>query len=203
MMDVDIKNTMQRHLWKEFSYSHRIDIEPTPSSPLQWSALHQRIRKINFDLNKKYHRTKLWTKWKLADRFWFLGAKEGGYGTGSELHYHLLLHTPKNHHIQVWSDLYWGWMKGSPIINSRRGADRRVRGGALENGGKLKTIKVHQVRKPTFVRHKDKFHLPMDDVGWKSVINVERIRNNPASTIYATKKMDRLMENPEGFICII
>ena len=151
----------------------------------------------------------------MEDRFWFVGAKEGGYGTGSELHYHLLLHTPKNHCIDIWNDLYWGWMKGSPIVRSHRPVERQVAGGALEirkkknepdryyRQGETKTIKVHHVRKPTFVRHRDKFHLPTDDVGWKSVINVERIRSNSGSLNYATKKLDRLMEDPEGFICII
>ena len=127
----------------------------------------------------------------------------GEYGSGSHTHYHLLLHIPKDYHIDVFTDLYSGWMKGSPIIYSRKGVERQVIGGALENGGKPKTIKVHRIRKPTFVRHRDEFHLPMDDVGWKSVINVERIRSVRASTIYATKKLDRRMENPEGFICVI
>lgn len=212
-MDVGIKNEMQRHLWKEFDYSYRIDIEPTPGAPVSWEELHQRIRKINFDLNKKYLKSSYFPKWKLEDRFWFVGCREGGTGTGSETHYHLLLHTPDNHRIDVWSDLYVGWIKGSPIIYSRRGIERHVFGGALENGGKLKTITAHQIRKPFMarVKHKSKdpktgkkinHHVGCDDYDRKFLINVERIRSVRASTNYATKKLDRQMENQESFICI-
>jgi hypothetical protein len=180
-MMVNVKNEMQRHLWKEFSYSHRIDVEPTPSSSVSWDEMHQRLRKINFDINKKYLKTSYFPKWKLEDRFWFVGSREGGAGTGSEIHYHLLLHTPSHHRIDVWNDIVWGWMQGSPIIYSHKGA----------------------VRKSTYVPHKDKFHLSCEVVGWKSLINVEPIRNVRGSMIYATKKLDRKMENTQGFISII
>ena len=213
-MDVGIKNEMQEHLWRDFSYSHRIDVEPTPSSPISWGELHTRLNKINFDLNKKYLKTSYFPKWKLKDKFWFIGCKEGGDGTGSELHYHLLLHTPKNHNIDVWDDLYWGWIKGSPIVLSRRGIERHVYGGALENGGKLKTIKVHHVRKPFVVRakHKSKdpktgkkmnHHVGCDDYDRKFLINVEPVRDVKGSTIYAMKKMHPKMTQDEQFICII
>jgi hypothetical protein len=213
MMVVGIKNEMQEHLWKEFSFSHRIDVEPTPSSPLSWDEMHQRIRKINFDLNKKYLKSSYFPKWKMEDRFWFVGCREGGDGTGSHIHYHLLLHTPHDHRIDVWNDLYWGWMKGSPIVYSRKGVERQVLGGALENGGKPKTIKVHQVRKPTMVRvqHKSKdpdtgkiknHHVTPDDYDSKFLINVEPVRSAKGSTIYAMKKMHPKMETDEQFICI-
>ena len=222
-MDVGIKNEMQRHLWKEFDYSYRIDIEPTPSASVSWEELHQRIRKINFDLNKKYLKSSYFPKWKLEDRFWFVGCREGGDLTGSNLHYHLLLHTPKNYlknadfrlrvRSIVFDDLIWGWMKGSPIIYSRKGVERHVLGGALENGGKPKTITVHQIRKSTMVRvqHKSKdpdtgkiknHHVTPDDYDRKFLINVERIRSARASTIYSMKKMHPQMENQESFICI-
>jgi len=214
-MDMGIKNEMQRHLWKEFDYSHRIDIEPTPSGPVSFDELHSRIRKINHDINKKYLKTSYYPKWSLKEKFWFVGCREGGVGTRSHLHYHLLLHTPKNHHIDIWSDLYWGWMKGSPIIRTRRGVDREVATGALEirkkkdepdryyRQGETKTIKVHHTRKPTFVRQDDRFHLPEDAKDWKCVINVEPVRDVKGSTIYAMKKMHPKMNEDEQFICVI
>ena len=220
-MDVGIKNEMQEHLWREFSYSHRIDVEPTPSSPISWGELHTRLNKINFDLNKKYLKTSYFPKWKLKDKFWFIGCKEGGDGTGSHIHYHLLLHTPHNHRICAWDDLIWGWMKGSPIIRSRKGVVREVATGALEilkkkdepdryyRQGETKAIKVHHTRKPTFVRQDDrfhlpdKFHLPEDAKDYRCVINVEPVRDVKGSTIYATKKMHPKMTQDEQFICII
>jgi len=225
-MDVGIKNEMQEHLWREFSYSHRIDVEPTPSSPISWGELHTRLNKINFDLNKKYLRTKYFPKWKLKDKFWFIGCKEGGDGTGSELHYHLLLHTPKNHRIDVWDDLYWGWMKGSPIIRTRIGVDREVATGTLEirkkkdepdryyRQGETKGIKVHHTRKPFVVRakHKSKdpktgkkinHHVGCDDYDRKFLINVEPVRDVKGSTIYAMKKMHPKMSQDQQFISII
>jgi hypothetical protein len=185
-------------LWKEFSYSHRIDIEPTPYAPVSWDELHQRLRKINFDINKKYLKTSYFPKWKLEDRFWFVGCREGGDGTGSAIHYHLLLYTPANHRIDAWNDLYWGWMKGSPLAYSRKGVDRQVFGGLLENGGKSKTIKVLRVRKPTIIKH----HIGAEDYDRKFLINVEPVRGAKGSVIYNTKKMHPKMEREEEFICI-
>ena len=43
------------------SFTHRIDIEPSPSHPLSFDELCQRMRKVLFDMNKK-HLSRRWGK---------------------------------------------------------------------------------------------------------------------------------------------
>jgi hypothetical protein len=176
---VSIKNEMQEHLWREFEFSHRIDIEPTPSHPVSWSEMNQRLRKINFDINKRHLRTKYCFKWKPADKFWFVGWKQGGQGTGSESHYHLLLHTPANHQVDVWTDLYCGWFKGA---------------GANPMTGK---------RRPFMDYRKDRFHFGSEPLEPHFLFRVEPVRNVAGSVLYNSRQMHPKMERIEDFVCVI
>jgi len=175
---ITLKNLMQNHLHKEFSFSHRIDIEPTPSHPIPWDEMNQRLRKICFVLNKKYLRTKYFPKWKMKDKFWFCIVRQGGCGTGSELHYHILLHSPDGYRIDVWNSLYWGWMKGS-AANPMSGR-----------------------RRPTWRYTKDKYHFGNEPSQPDSMIKVAPIQSNKGSVIYNTREMQSKMERIEEFICI-
>jgi len=148
-----------------FSFTHRIDIEPSPSHPLSFDELCQRLRKLLFDMNKK-HLSRRWEKRKPENKFWVMGFKEGDTtGNQHQLHYHLLLHSPKNHKVNVWDDLHWGWMK-NPSVN-------------LVNGKKRKMVSYR----------KDDFHFCNETLVEHMPLQVEPIRDITASTIYASKKM--------------
>jgi hypothetical protein len=168
---------MQKHLGK-YHFSHRIDVEPIPSHPVSWDELHQRFRKITFDINKKYLRTQYFPKWNHRDKFWICGCRQGGGATGIEKHYHLLLYTPKNHRIEIFNDLIWGWMKGASV-NPMTGK-----------------------RRCTMTYQKDKFHFANEPLEPKFLIRVEPVRNSKGSMIYDTRKMHPQMEKIKDFICI-
>ena len=107
------------------SFTHRIDIEPSPSHPLSFDELCQRMRKVLFDMNKK-HLSRRWEKREPADKFWIMGFKEGDVkGNQHQLHYHLLLHSPCNHNPNIWDDLQFGWIK-SPSNNPVNGKRRKM-----------------------------------------------------------------------------
>ena len=99
------KKILQEYLNEGFDYSHRIDVEPTPYYPVQQDELNQIMRTLLFRINKKYLRSKYFPKWKPADKFWIVGCRQGGKNKNSETHYHLLLHTPKNHRVDILEDL--------------------------------------------------------------------------------------------------
>jgi|TARA_R110000796_G_C14458482_1_gene424222 hypothetical protein len=173
-----IKNSLQEHLKENFKFSHRIDFEPSPSHPLPYDELNQRLRKIGFDLNKKYLKSKYFPKFKMEDKFFFIGCKQGAKNTGTQPHYHLLLHTPKNFKIDVFNDLIWSWLKGAgvnPVSGRRR-----------------KTISYT----------KDNYHLSAEPLEENFLIKVAAVKNNDASIIYNTRHLNKQMHKNEELICI-
>ena len=148
-----------------FSFTHRIDVEPSPSHPLSFDELCQRLRKILFDMNKK-HLSRRWEKRKPEDKFWVMGFKEGDTtGNQHQLHYHLLLHSPKNHDANIWDDLHFGWMK-SPSKNPVNGKNRKM-----------------------LTHRKDAFHLGNEELIEHLPLQIQEIRSKVGSIKYASKKM--------------
>ena len=163
------KKEFQQWMGK-FSFTHNITIEPSASHPLSFDELCQRLRKVLFDINHKHLKSqkgyRLFMKWKPEDKFWIMGFQEGAVkGDKHQLHYHLLLHSPKNHSVKIWNDLHWGWMK-YPSVNP-------------VNGKKRKMISYR----------KDDFHIGNETLVEHMPLKVEPIRDITASTIYASKKM--------------
>ena len=77
----------------EFTYF--ITVEPNPSRPPTDTDVQQRLRKITFDMNKKYLKTRHFPKFPYSNKFWAVGFREGDYqGMQHQLHYHFLLYTP-------------------------------------------------------------------------------------------------------------
>ena len=166
--------TVQKQQYQEwmgkFSFTHNITIEPSASHPLSFDELCQRLRKVLFDINHKHLKSqkghRLFMKWKPEDKFWIMGFQEGAVkGDKHQLHYHLLLHSPKNHSANIWNDLHWGWMK-YPSVNP-------------VNGKKRKMVSYR----------KDDFHFGNETLVEHMPLQVEKIRDITASTIYASKKM--------------
>ena len=107
------KTEMQEWL-KEIPFSHFITIEPTPSLPFKLDEIQQRMRLIEFWLNKRYLKSSF-SNWKDENRFWMVGFKEGGGLSHSQTHYHILLHSPDVLHRKVklaniGADLQMKWM---------------------------------------------------------------------------------------------
>ena len=74
--------------------SHFITIEPTPHLPFSRYEIEQRLRIVEFKLNKRYLGNSF-TKWKNdEDKFYFIVFPEGD-GVYKQKHYHALLHTPQ------------------------------------------------------------------------------------------------------------
>jgi len=148
------------------SFTHRIDIEPSPSHPLPFDELCQRLRKLLFDMNKKHLNSRAFPKWKPEDKFWIMGFKEGDTtGNQHQLHYHLLLHSPKNHNANIWDDLHFGWMK-SPSKNPVNGKNRKM-----------------------LTHRKDAFHLGNEELIEHLPLQIQEIRSKVGSIKYASKKM--------------
>ena len=167
---------LQKHLCEHWSYSHRIDIEPMPYSPLRQDELHQIFRTILFALNKKYLKSRYFPKWKPEDKFWILGCRQGGSGRASEQHYHLLLHSPENHSVQGFSDLILPFTKLA---------------GANPLNGKRRKVWKH---------NKDLYHFGSEEMDTKCLINVEKVRSTERSVKYNTREVDSRLEKDDLFL---
>ena len=165
-----IRETLRRHLDNEYTYSHRIDVEPFPAYPISKPELDQMFRKILHRINRKYLRSKYYYKWKSEDKFWIVGCRQGGMGTGSEKHYHLLLHSPGGHSVDVFTDLIMG---------------------VSQNAGRNP---INGERRPIWKNYKDEFHFSNEDLDTKCLINVEPVRNQTGSIKYNTRKLNKNLE---------
>ena len=170
------KEILRNHLNENFDYSHRIDVEPTPSYPVNEDELNQIFRIVLFRINKKYLRKRYWMKYKLENKFWIVGCKQGGDGKGSEKHYHLLLHSPENHKVDVLQDLIMGFIKNA---------------GTNQYNGKRRKI---------WKNTKDRFHIGNDDLDTKCLINFEPVRNQTGSVRYNTRKLNPQLEGDDLFV---
>ena len=116
------KNITQEWL-KGFAFSHFITVEPTASYPYRRNDLIQRMRQIEFLVNKKYLPSSF-SKWKDEDRFWMVGWREG---RDKDTHYHLLLHSPHKIYktVPIWDrsvawDIQLRWIQ-MPRVNPYNG----------------------------------------------------------------------------------
>src|SRR6056300_1836057 len=85
-------------------FSHRIDIEPTPSSYFTKDEIEQRFRKIIFNINKR-ELGRQYAKITEFDRLFYLIAFKQGFESSRNIHYHCLLHTPKNAKFSAFSNV--------------------------------------------------------------------------------------------------
>ena len=118
---------MQKWL-KTIPWTHFITIEPTPSLPFKQDEIIQRMRTMEYRLNKKYLKSSF-PKWDADNRFWMVGFREGD-GFGHQIHYHILLHTPSVLHKKIQfenvsADIQMGWMM-MPSQNPYTGKMRKV-----------------------------------------------------------------------------
>lgn len=90
-------------------FSHRIDIEPTPSSYFTKDEIEQRFREIIFNINKR-KLGRRYAKIKEFDKLFYLIAFKQGCKSSRNIHYHCLLHTPQNVEFSPSSDLIFPWM---------------------------------------------------------------------------------------------
>ena len=91
-------------------FSHRIDIEPTPSSYFTKDEIEQRFREIIFNINKR-ELGRQYAKIKEFDRLFYLIAFKQGSKSSCNIHYHCLLHTPKNAKFSAFSDVILPWIQ--------------------------------------------------------------------------------------------
>tara|TARA_B100001964_G_scaffold109282_1_gene122042 strand:+ start:171 stop:698 length:528 start_codon:yes stop_codon:yes gene_type:complete len=120
------KHTIQEWL-KDIPFSHFITVEPTPSLPFTKDEIVQRMRILEFRLNKTYLKSNF-PKWDANNRFWMVGFREGD-GVAHQVHYHILLHSPSVLHRKTWyanvsADLQVGWMM-MPSRNPYSGMKRQ------------------------------------------------------------------------------
>ena len=120
------KDETQKWL-RTIPFSHLITVEPTPSLPFKRDEVIQRMRTLEYQLNKRYLKSSF-PRWNDENRFWMVGFKEGD-GVSHEIHYHLLLHSPQVLHKKVWyanagRDLLMDWTM-LPSINPFTGKRRR------------------------------------------------------------------------------
>ena len=86
-----LKSTFQSFLADQ-RFSYAITLEPNECHRFTRDEVQQRLRQIEFQLNKKYLKGSF-PRWKLADRFWFVASSEGDVKAGTD-HFHILLHVP-------------------------------------------------------------------------------------------------------------
>ena len=92
------------------NFSHRIDIEPTPSSYFTKEEIEQRFSEIIFNINKR-ELGRRYAKIKEFDRLFYLIAFKQGFKSSRNIHYHCLLHTPKNAKFSAFSDVILPWIQ--------------------------------------------------------------------------------------------
>lgn len=90
-------------------FSHRIDIEPTPSSYFTKDEIEQRFREIIFNINKR-ELGRRYAKIREVDRLFYLIAFKQGFNSSRNIHYHCLLHTPQNAKFSAFSDVIFPWV---------------------------------------------------------------------------------------------
>ena len=83
------KLELQKFLMSQ-KFSHRIDIPQIPDNPYQRDEIVQRLREIEFRINK-YFLKAAFTKFDIENRFHFVVFQQE---TKCKKHYHALLHTP-------------------------------------------------------------------------------------------------------------
>lgn len=169
------KEILRNHLISQFQFSHRIDVEPTPQYPICQEELTQIYRTILFNINKTHLRSKYFSKWSPERKFWIVGCRQGGDGHHSEKHYHLLLHTPDDHQLSVFTDLYMGFAQYA---------------GVNPSNGK---------RRQLWKNYKDKSHIGCDELDSKFLINIETVKNQTASIIYNTRLLKSNLESDDLF----
>ena len=91
-------------------FSHRIDIEPTPSSYFTKDEIEQRFRKIIFNINKR-ELGRQYAKITEFDRLFYLIGFKQGFKSSRNIHYHCLLHTPQNAKFIAFSDVIFPWIQ--------------------------------------------------------------------------------------------
>ena len=105
------KTKIQLQNWlKKFSFSHTITIEPTPSFPFKIEEVQQRLRQIDFNLNRYYFGNNF-QKLDSSKRIWMICFNEIQFNS----HYNILLHSPfteptinqeiKDRFIKEWLDI--------------------------------------------------------------------------------------------------
>jgi hypothetical protein len=92
------------------NFSHRIDIEPTPSSYFTKEEIEQRFSEIIFNINKR-ELGRQYAKIEKFDRLFYLIAFKQGFKSSRNIHYHCLLHTPKNAKFSAFSDVIFPWIR--------------------------------------------------------------------------------------------
>jgi hypothetical protein len=158
------KYEMQKWM-KTIDWSHFITIEPTPSLPFKQDEIIQRMRTMEYQLNKKYLKSSF-PKWDADNRFWMVGFREGD-GFGHQIHYHILLHTPSVLHRKIQfenvsADIQMGWMM-MPSQNPYSGKMRNL----CPDG--------------------------------KRPLDVQKVENVIATTIYCSKWMNRIDAGEDWF----
>lgn len=84
------KNKVHLQDWlKKVKFSHTITIEPTPSFPFKLDEIQQRLRQIDFKLNR-YYLGNNFQKFDDSKRIWMICFKE----IQNNPHYNILLHSP-------------------------------------------------------------------------------------------------------------
>ena len=91
-------------------FSHRIDVEPTPSSYFTKDEIEQRFCKIIFKINKR-ELGRQYAKITEFDRLFYLIGFKQGFESSRNIHYHCLLHTPKNAKFSAFSDVIFPWIR--------------------------------------------------------------------------------------------
>jgi hypothetical protein len=162
---------------KNMPFSHKIDIEPSPAQPFKQDELIQRFRTILFELNKRYLKSSF-PKWDFKNRFFIVGFAEGD-GLTNEIHYHLLLHTPKEIYKKkmgnpIW-DLIFKWI-ASPQISQ-----------------------IKQKKKKMILNKKDKFHIAAESFVERLPLQIEKIKSVISASVYASK-WEHKIDNDRFFI---
>jgi len=155
---------------KDLNFHYRIDVQPQGDVSL--AALTQGMRRILFEMNRKYLGARKFGSFPPERKFWLLGAKQGDRITKG-IHYHLLLHSPVGR-IDWWNDILIAWSK------------QRLR---RYNGGPLY---------PLFVKTKSWGHVPCDDLETVPLLRVEPCQNVEASVRYNLREENG--RDPKFFI---
>ena len=169
----------QKEIFQEWlvktRFSHFITIEPTPDLPFTKEEIIQRFRTIEFWMNKKYLKPSF-LKWDNNNKFWFIAFAEGD-GMGNQIHYHLLLHAPKEIYRNKTSIVY-----------------DEMKSYITHNGNPEQDITDGWMKIPSLNPFTRKERSLYNDC-----LHIEKIRNSIGSAIYCSKWVDKVKDEEDYF----
>jgi hypothetical protein len=162
----------------EFRFTHFLTIEPTPYAPMTEDEMRRRIGKAIFRINKKYL-PRGWEHREPRNKFFPIVFRQGEIGGSrkgkTNIHYHALIHSPSG-------------VRQIDFSQRRCSSITFDLWYELGKDPNLHPKKSGRVRQEFYTKIDRALGVPPNDKTYCSIFRVERIENNKAAAIYASRE---------------